>query len=155
MKRDETEIRLRELCAAHHLKCTAQRLAVYRYIHGNTSHPGVDRIWYDVRQKIPSITRESVFRILTELCDLGVIARLDKIINARFDGLPHNHGHMICENCGAVLDFELPDSPPIPKSPDFQVSRVELRLTGLCRKCAEMKAKNNPGKAKRLPNKNS
>ena len=127
----------RELCRSHGLKCTSQRFAVYDYVAGNQSHPTVDEVWQSVRSRVPSITRESVFRILMELADMGIVYRMDRIINARFDGLPYSHGHLICNKCGAIIDFELPKELSVPGTlQGFQASRMELRISGLCAQCA-------------------
>lgn len=127
-----------QLCQAHGFRCTPQRFAVYSYMKNNLSHPDVNRIWEKVRQSIPTITRESVFRILTELVDSGVINRMDKITDARFDGRVCDHGHLICENCGSVVDFDLPGDPFLPQDlRGFTTRHTELRISGICASCAE------------------
>jgi len=148
MEENEIKLRFREFCRLHGCKCTPQRFAVFAYMLGNLSHPTVNQVWESVRGIIPYITRESVFRILCELADFGMVSRMDKIESARFDGQTSNHGHLICESCGAIIDFDLPAelqgyAPPA----GFQANRVELRLSGLCAQCAEkMKANNNKEK---------
>lgn len=126
-----------ELCAKNGCRCTPQRLAVYRYICGNRNHPDVDTIWNDLKKEMPFITRESVFRILNELSQMGIIYRMDKIVNAHFDGSADSHGHFICESCGAIRDFETPACfSMIPEDCHFQVNHVEVRVSGLCPECA-------------------
>jgi len=132
--------KFKELCRAHYCRCTNQRIAVYEFICGNREHPDVDRVWQAVREKMPSITRESVFRILMELAEWGIVYRMDKIINARFDGVPHPHGHFICRECGAVIDFKLPEQVALPAETNgFLCDHVELRISGICAACAEKK----------------
>ena len=139
MERDDSlKEEFRKLCLAHGCKFTQQRFAIYSYLKNNLSHPDVNQIWAAVRQVIPSITRESVFRILNELADFGVIGRMDKIVNARFDGNGKNHGHLICEKCGAIFDVKLPESlREIPKFKGFTAKHLELRISGLCTQCAK------------------
>ena len=128
----------RQLCAEHGYKCTRQRYAVYCHMKENRTHPNVDQVWGRVRREVPSITRESVFRILNELAESGAVYRMDKISPARFDGQPGDHGHLICEKCGTVTDFKLPDHFPVkPPAEDFTANHVELRICGLCGKCAK------------------
>ncbi len=134
----------RTLCLAHGCKFTQQRFAIYSYVKGNRTHPDVNQIWEVVRKTVPSITRESVFRILNELADFGVIGRLDKIINARFDGNGADHGHLICEKCGAIFDFELPASlRELPPFEGFTAKHTELRISGLCAQCAKKQKQQN------------
>ena len=124
------------LCQAHGCRCTPQRLAVFLYMKDNRTHPSVNRIWDNIRQSIPSITRESVFRILTELAEYGVINRMDKITDARFDGQVSDHGHLICERCGRVEDFDLPPESLLPQDMHgFTTRHTELRISGLCACC--------------------
>lgn len=130
--------RFRQICNAHHCRCTVQRLAVYRYICGNTAHPSVDEIWANVKKEIPTITRESVFRIMMEFSEWGLVYRMDKITNARFDGIAGNHGHLICRKCGAIIDFNLPKPLTIPSDAvGFCPDHIELRVSGICAACAE------------------
>lgn len=127
----------RELCQAHGCRCTPQRLEVYSYMKDNRSHPDVNRIWGKVSRSIPTITRESVFRILMELAEFGVINRMDKITDARFDGRVYDHGHLICERCGSVVDFDLPPVPLLSLDMHgFTTRHTELRISGLCESCA-------------------
>ena len=57
-------------CRAHGLKCTAQRLVVFNVLHKDNTHPSVDDVWHTVRAQLPTITRESVYRILNEFARL-------------------------------------------------------------------------------------
>ena len=141
MKTDDLHENFKKLCSVHQYKCTAQRFAVYACILGNKEHPDIDDVLKCVRKRIPSITRESVFRILMEFSDRGIIYRMDKIVNARFDGIARNHGHFICRECGAIQDFELPQDLPEPdNNPGFQADHVELRISGICAECAKKSA---------------
>jgi len=127
----------RQICTEHGMRCTPQRFAVYSYMRNCFTHPDVETIWNDVKQQIPSITRESVFRILNELAEIGIIRRMDRIINARFDGTAKSHGHLICEKCGSVADFELPRDFSVGyEKKGFQFDYTEVRVCGLCEKCA-------------------
>jgi len=136
MDREKLQEDFKVLCQKQGWKCTPQRFAVYEYIKGNQTHPDVNSIWEHLRPQMPSITRESVFRILNELADCNVICRMDKIINARFDGNATNHGHLICERCGKIIDLELPESiTNFTPGGAFTIRHMELRLSGLCPKC--------------------
>ena len=135
---EKEELDFREMCVVHGCKCTRQRRAVYHYLRGNGLHPTVNQVWEAVRKVIPSTTRESVFRILTEMAEFGEIARMDKIYNARFDSRVSEHGHVICQRCGKVVDFDLTAPlPPVPEFPGFTGLHREYRLYGLCTECAQ------------------
>ena len=126
------------ICRQFKWKCTAQRLAVYEAICGNRCHPDVDSVLESVRAKLPTVTRESVYRILNEFAGQNLIWRLDHVSSARYDSNPMPHGHFICENCGTIADFawqkDLADfSGTIPG----EVWHMEIRVTGLCGNCKQ------------------
>ena len=71
-------------CREHGLKCTAQRLAVFNAVRLSRWHPSVDETLAEVRKTVPTVTRDSVYRILNEFADLGLITRLDALSSARY-----------------------------------------------------------------------
>jgi len=123
-------------CRAQGLKCTAQRLAVFSAVRGLRTHPSVDEILGKVRKSVPTVTRDSVYRILNEFSRLGIIARLDALSSARYDTLVGPHAHFICEVCGEVFDYPLPKSVQAPEGMPHERHHLELRVTGLCDRCA-------------------
>ncbi len=122
-------------CRAHGLKCTAQRLAVFAAVRMSTEHPSVDATWAAVRKQVPTITRESVYRILNEFAALGILSRLDALPAARYDTWLGPHAHFVCEKCGKVIDYPLPDGMALPKGMPAERHHVELRVSGLCDAC--------------------
>ncbi len=135
--KSDVQNRFQELCRRTGWKCTPQRLAVYEFLQQNHSHPDVDTVWNAVRRSQPAISRESVYRILNELSEYGIIERIDHIDNARYDCRVGAHGHFICKSCGEISDFDWPDGAQIPSELlARQVQHMEIRLVGLCPKCA-------------------
>lgn len=126
----------RDICRRNGWKCTAQRLAVYNGIYENYTHPDVDDIWAQVKQNLPTVTRESIYRILNEFADCGIISRLDHMVGARYDFQTEPHGHFICEKCGNISDFVIAPEMDIAAIPLPGESRhIEVRITGICDKC--------------------
>lgn len=124
------------ICRQHGWKCTPQRLAVYAYVSGTLCHPCVDDVWAHIRESLPSVTRESVYRILNELAEYGIIQRLDHLDRARYDSQTGPHGHFICDRCHAISDFILPAGTVFPDVPVAgTVHHIEFRLSGVCEKC--------------------
>ena len=125
------------LCRQLKWKCTSQRLAVYDCIRDNSSHPDVDSVWHCVRSKLPTVTRESVYRILNEFAEHDILWRLDHVASARYDNNTRPHGHFICEKCGTIADF-IPGRDIAAFSGEVPgvVRHMEIRLTGLCEKCS-------------------
>jgi len=124
-------------CREHGLKCTAQRLAVFAAVRDSKSHPSVDETLAVVRKTVPTVTRDSVYRILNEFASLGILARLDALSAARYDSWMGPHAHFICERCGKIADYLLPADLPLPKGMPSERHHLELRVTGVCDKCAK------------------
>ncbi len=125
-----------DFCRCHGLKCTIQREAVFEMLLQHVGHPSVDEVWMSVRQKVPSITRESVYRILNEFATIGLVARLDALASARYDICTAPHAHFICEKCGKVIDYPLPSHLKLPADMPGERRHIELRVTGLCEACS-------------------
>lgn len=126
----------RGFCHARGLKCTVQRIAVFEVLRRLRSHPAVDEVWERAKRRAPSVTRESVYRILNEFSELGVLRRMDSLSAARYDTHTEPHAHFICEGCGQVVDYPLPEGFALPKGMPASRRHVELRVTGLCAACA-------------------
>jgi len=126
-------------CRAHGLKCTAQRLAVFSAVRGSRRHPSVDETLAKIRKTVPTVTRDSVYRILNEFAELGLLTRLDALSSARYDTDTCPHAHFICEKCGSITDYPLPAGQPIPKGMPREQHHIELRVTGICPVCAKKK----------------
>ncbi len=134
------------LCRKQKWKCTPQRQAVYDFLKGNPGHPDVDEVWQEARMKVPIVTRE--------FSEKGVIRRLDRIDNARYDSRTEPHGHFLCEKCGRIADFPWPEGPVIPQELRMKsFVHMEIRLVGICDRCAEREKGTSPeeGEEERIP----
>lgn len=138
-----------DLCRKQKWKCTPQRQAVYDFLKGNPGHPDVDEVWREARKKVPTVTRESVYRILNEFSEKGIIRRLDRIDNARYDSRTEPHGHFLCEKCGIMTDFPWPEGPVIPQELRRKsFVHMEIRLVGICDRCMGREKGTSPEEGK-------
>lgn len=122
-------------CREHGLKCTAQRMAVFASVRAAMGHPSVDETWEDVKKTVPTITRESVYRILNEFAAVDLVGRLDAFPSARYDRNTAPHVHFICEACGHVYDYPMPEGVVLPAAMKGERHHLELRVTGICEAC--------------------
>ena len=143
MKNPQNELiqEFAELCRSVGWKFTPARFAVWRYLRGNTEHPVVDRVWENVKLELPRISRESVFRILSDFAERGLIAMMDRPnVLARFDANPKRHDHFYCSKCGRVYDFEIENLETLLPEAAVKigsVEHVETRIRGVCRECLQ------------------
>jgi Fur family ferric uptake transcriptional regulator len=90
-----------------------------------------------------SVGRASVYRVLDELEQLGLISRIEVGQGiARYEATreDHHHHHLVCTNCGEIVPFEdealeqaIHD---LPARLDFLMTEHEIVLRGTCSKCA-------------------
>ena len=122
------------------MRLTHQRLEVVREIAGTDEHPDVESIYRGVRDRVPTISLDTVYRTLAALTDLGLIARVTATSGpARYDANTLRHHHFVCTRCGLVRDVVNPDLDAvraIDQTAAFgTVESVEVQLRGVCRGC--------------------
>ena len=123
------------------IKLTHQRLEIFRELASTEDHPDAETIFSGVRECVPTVSLDTIYRTLWLLEGLGLIATLGpRRERARFDANTNSHHHFICENCGLVRDFEHEEFDTLGVPPEVErlgsVSRVSVEVRGKCRECA-------------------
>jgi len=134
-----------EVCRRLGIKATHQRTEILRELAGSAEHPDAEMIHARVRQRVPAISVDTVYRTLKLLEDKGVIARVGSMRDrARFDANMDRHHHFVCTECGMIGDFysDALDQLPVPSEAAEMgsIDGVYVELRGRCRKC-QLKAK--------------
>jgi Fur family ferric uptake transcriptional regulator len=90
-----------------------------------------------------AVARASIYRILEELEELKLIARVEVGQGlARFEAVREegHHHHMVCDTCGQVIPFEDPDLErsiqKLAQRVTFTVAEHDVVLHGACADCA-------------------
>jgi len=137
---DERERAFADALRADGLRMTHQRLEVIRELASATHHPDADELFRAVRERVPTISRDTVYRTLATLAARGLIERIAAPGAARFDPDASTHHHFLCTRCGTILDLgtdELGDPEVPPGLPGVrEVSSVRLEIKGVCEECA-------------------
>ncbi|MHC4520445.1 MAG: Fur family transcriptional regulator [Planctomycetota bacterium] len=105
----EIERRMRrftDTCQSNRLKLTHQRAEVFRKLAGSEDHPDAETIYQNVSQRVPAISRDTVYRTLATLEEQG-LARRAEILSSRgrYDANMDRHHHFVCTRCERVCDF--------------------------------------------------
>src|SRR5689334_12073504 len=88
-------------CRTRGVRLTPQRLAVYRALAEDLTHPTADGVLGRVRARMPSVSPASVYRILDSLERKGLIRRVGTTDGiARYDANLERHQHLVCRKCG-------------------------------------------------------
>ncbi len=91
------------------VKYSRQRESIKRYLMGTKAHPTADMVYQGVREEYPNISLGTVYRNLNFLVEQGEALRLTCGDGSEhYDGNPEPHYHLMCNQCGRVLDLEMP-----------------------------------------------
>jgi len=125
------------------LRVTNQRALILEII--RRGHLDADEIYRQARIKQPRLSLSTVYRTLQVLKKLGLVEEL------HFDEAHHHyemkpsseHHHLVCLGCGKIVEFKCPLSlkmkADIAREKDFEITDVEIRMTGYCSKCRQNK----------------
>jgi Fur family peroxide stress response transcriptional regulator len=143
VSREEVQRRLdnfRDVCRRAGMKLTHQRTEIFREVARTADHPDAQTIYERVRERVPAMSLDTVYRNLWLLNDLGLVATLGPPRErARFDANMMPHHHFLCSRCGMASDFysrefdELRPPAEVGSMGSVEATRVELR--GLCLRC--------------------
>ena len=156
MRLDRVERRLRDLelaCRAAGARVTHQRREVLRAVVETDSHPDAQTVLQRVREQMPTISFDTVYRTLSFLEEHGLIHRVAATgERARFDGNHALHHHFICTECGKIIDFESArfDAIDLPEEVgEFGTAKTQqLQVFGICRDCEMRREGENGGQRK-------
>jgi Fur family transcriptional regulator, peroxide stress response regulator len=143
MKAEQIRQRLREfkrLCRHAGVPLTVQRCAVLEAVLERDDHPTADQISEVVKERVPGISRTTVYRVLDRLVEIGVIRRLHHPGPvARYDGKVRRHHHLICKKCNKVIDLECEKldglSMPDVEAEGFAIDDFSVQFIGTCAAC--------------------
>jgi len=126
----------------HHagVKLTHQRLTILEETMERRDHPSAEMIFRSVRNRLPTVSLDTVYRTLWLLDDLGLVAALaPEQERIRFDTDPSPHHHFVCTRCGDISDFTDPRfdrlQPPEAVESLGKAERVQVEFRGLCASC--------------------
>ncbi|MFD3539142.1 Fur family transcriptional regulator [Streptomyces sp. NPDC058662] len=124
-------------------RMTSQRRVVAEVLDGDHVHLTADEVHARAAERLPEISRATVYNALGELVSLGEVAEVCTDGRAkRYDPNAHHpHQHLVCRRCGLIRDVH-PRGDPMAGLPDeerfgFAVSEVEVTYRGLCPTCAD------------------
>lgn len=148
MEQKKTGELLKERLKEKGLKVTHQRLLVLSVLEQNSGrHMTAEDVYDLVSRDYPDIGLATVYRTLQLLHEMQLADRIsldDGCVRYEIGHLfagesKHNHHHLICRKCGAVIPFgdDLLDDleQHIEKATGFHVLDHELKFYGICKQC--------------------
>ncbi|HPR63765.1 MAG TPA: transcriptional repressor [Thermoanaerobaculia bacterium] len=123
------------------VRVTPQRLEIFREVTGSVDHPDAEAVFQGVRERMPALSLDTVYRTLWLFRDLGLIRTLTPSHDrARFDANLEPHHHVVCTRCGKTRDFLSEEFSGLSIPEDVHsfgtIESTHVEVRGLCRVCA-------------------
>ena len=123
------------------LKLTPQRLAILKFLEGNTSHPSADEIFKAVKREYPTISFSTVYNTIDALKKRGEIMELTiDPAKRHYDPNTTPHHHVVCVECGRigdVFDEEVDAKIEVPPLSGFRITGWHIDFSGVCSECEQ------------------
>lgn len=125
------------------LPFTTQREAVASVLFDSESHLSADDVEGELRRRGDRIGKATIYRTLDLLVKSNLVGEHDfgegfKRYEHRLSRQPAHH-HLICQGCGRVQEFEIPEIPAIEarvaRELGFRPHRHRVEIHGLCLDC--------------------
>lgn len=129
-------------------KYSRQRELILQSLKNRVDHPTAEMLYTDLKVQMPEIGIATVYRNLSDLCEMGEIVKLKSQIGPdRFDGNKEEHIHFECKECHEIEDIFLHEGQS--RKIDNEIKRLSenigaecqsanIWLSGLCKKCKKL-----------------
>ncbi|MFC1969042.1 Fur family transcriptional regulator [Chloroflexota bacterium] len=124
-------------------RLTPQRLMIVSAIENSHDHISAEEIYSQVVAKYPNVNISTIYRTLELLEQLGLVTETD-LGGGRVRYHPADkghHHHLICQECGAVIDLDEATLSPLRtallRQYNFTADLRHLGIFGHCKKCRE------------------
>lgn len=126
------------------VRITPQRHAILEYLIGTMSHPTADEIYKALEGKFPNMSVATVYNNLRVFKEVGLVKELTYgDSSSRFDWNTTHHYHIICQECGKIVDFAYPGLDEVETLAEhvtgFDVSHHRMEIYGTCKECTTVK----------------
>ncbi len=132
---------------------TIQKQTILQAVKQLANHPTAEQVYEQVVQRLPNISRATVYRNLSTMAELGLLRRIGVPGGAdHYDHTLEDHHHILCSGCGVLEDIwmELPTQhlQQVAQSQSmFSIQGCQLVFYGLCPAC---QAKSKDAESPRL-----
>lgn len=133
---------LKTMCKLKGMRVTPQRIEIYKQIANSCEHPDAETVYEAVKETMPNVSVDTVYRTLSSLEEMDMIFRVDnQLPKARFDADKRPHHHFICVKCNEVYDIFLEPNENVllPQNAEKfgEIKDVNVQIRGICNKCLQ------------------
>ncbi len=128
-------------------KVTPQRMAIIQTVLGSTELLTPSSIFEKVKKTDPGVGEVTVYRTLNILESLGMVCvvHTDEKTHSYISCPTEHHDHLICSDCGKVVNFTHCDLGTLEKrltaESGFNINDHRLDFYGRCEKCDRKQCK--------------
>ena len=121
---------------------TKQRALILELIRSDKCHHTAEELFGLAKQRLPGISLATVYNNLRALEEQRLIRRITAERSSdRYDSSYVPHGHLVCESCERVWDFNIEGFDGILSDTlGIDFSSYELKVRCLCDKCRAAEA---------------
>ncbi len=131
---------LKDIFAEAGIKLTPQRIEIFRAVYSTDEHPSAEVIHEKLKEQMPSISVDTIYRTLATFERLGLINRVSVLDRqSRFDANTDVHHHFVCIRCGRIKDFYWPIFDTLALPPGMEqhghIISKHIEVRGICPEC--------------------
>src|SRR6476469_5013345 len=136
----DTDNRLNAHLANSGFRFTPHRQHVYDVLLHHRDHPTAEEVFIRAKHEVPEISMATVYNCLDALVKSGLVRLVNLDRGAtRFCPNMEEHGHFVCELCGAVVDIAMASTSvraEVPVPPGYKAKRYDVSIHGECPACS-------------------
>jgi Fur family transcriptional regulator, peroxide stress response regulator len=122
------------------IRQSRQRARILELLQQTDVHPTADWLYDRLKKEFPQLSLGTVYRNLAFLIDQGLVKKI--YFGSTFDRFEANispHYHLICEECGAIIDLTMTITEDINqkagKLTNFTIKHHKIEFFGTCANC--------------------
>lgn len=113
---------------------------IYNYLYETKAHPSADMIYNDLKSILPKLSLKTVYTNLRFFEEHGKVVRVANVSGSdRYDANCEEHVHLVCDECGAVIDIMDADIKKAKKACQVgqaKIKSIQIVLHGTCETCS-------------------
>jgi Fe2+ or Zn2+ uptake regulation protein len=130
----------KEILIQNGISPSFQRLQIYSYLRKNNIHPTAFKIYTDLKEQIPTLSKTTVYNVLKLLASKNLIREVKIEDNElRFDAILQEHGHFKCSECGKVKDIFYDKAFIEFVEKRNKITDIQFNIIGICEDCLNNK----------------
>ena len=113
---------------------------IYNYLYDTKAHPSAEMIYNDLKIVLPKLSLKTIYTNLRFFEEHGKVVRVANVNGSdRYDANCEEHVHLVCDECGAVIDVMDADIRKAKKACQVgqaKIKSIHIVLHGTCEKCS-------------------